>query len=120
MLSLDLVKHIARQITFSRTTFGPARGHVYGDIRVPDPLIATLGVIDHLNKEMVEVAADPGDLSEWIDVVILAIDGAWRAGFSAEEIVMGLVAKQLKNERRKWPDWRTAEPGKAIEHVKEE
>jgi hypothetical protein len=120
MLSLDLVKHIARQITFSRTNFGPARGHVNGDIRIPSAHLATLGVIDHLKKELVEVERCPGDLSEWIDVIILAIDGAWRAGFSAEEITMGLLTKQIKNERRRWPDWRTATPGKAIEHIKED
>lgn len=31
-----------------------------------------------------------------------------------------LEAKQTKNEGRQWPDWRTAQPGKAIEHVRDE
>ena len=30
-----------------------------------------------------------------------------------------LVEKQTRNEARKWPGWRTAEPGKAIEHVRD-
>ena len=27
-----------------------------------------------------------------------------------------MTAKQVKNEARTWPDWRTADPNKAIEH----
>lgn len=57
-------------------------------------------------------------LSEWIDVAILALDGAWRAGYSPSEIISALVAKQTKNESRQWPDWRTAPTDKAIEHVR--
>lgn len=34
----------------------------------------------------------------------------------AWHIVAALVAKQTKNEGRKWPDWRTQDPNKAIEH----
>ncbi|MGH6882853.1 MAG: dATP/dGTP pyrophosphohydrolase domain-containing protein [Hypericibacter sp.] len=30
-----------------------------------------------------------------------------------------VVAKQAVNEQRSWPDWRTADPDKAIEHVRE-
>ena len=57
---------------------------------------------------------------EWIDVVILAMDGAWRTGSTPEMIALGLTMKLLENKRRKWPDWRTADPDKAIEHVREE
>jgi hypothetical protein len=57
-------------------------------------------------------------LSEWVDVILLALDGAWRSGASPEQIAFAIAAKQIKNESRKWPDWRTAEPGKAIEHVR--
>lgn len=94
--------HIERQIEFSERVFGP------GD--------RTLGVIDHITKELEEIACDPGDESEWADVIILAIDGAWRAGIGAQELIDAIVAKQLKNERRVWPDWRTTDPTKAIEH----
>lgn len=104
--AFDMVAHLKRQLEWSLKTFGP------GD--------RTEGVIDHICKELAEVSAKPGDLEEWIDVVILALDGAWRAGHAPEQIISQLVAKQAKNELRKWPDWRTAEPGKAIEHVKEE
>src|SRR5690606_18447531 len=58
------------------------------------------------------------DPEEWIDIAILALDGAWRSGLSPRGIIDALVSKQGKNERRAWPDWRTADPEKAIEHVR--
>lgn len=94
--------HLARQAAFSEHTFGPGA--------------RTKGVVDHIRKELTEIEADPGDLKEWIDVVILALDGAWRTGATPIQIIEALIAKQLKNESRVWPDWRTADPDKAIEH----
>lgn len=96
--------HIDRQRTFSEITFGPGR--------------RTDGIVDHIRKELGEIQADPGDLEEWVDVVILALDGAWRTGASSQAIIDAIKAKQEKNERRGWPDWRTADPNKAIEHVR--
>lgn len=101
---MDLVKHIERQKNWSERTFGPG------------PRV--LGVCDHIRKELREIEESPNDLSEWVDVVLLAIDGAWRAGYSPEDIVAGIAAKQEKNEGRHWPDWRTAPADKAIEHVR--
>lgn len=98
----DLVAHLHRQREFSLKTFGPGA--------------RTAGVVDHIRKELIEIEADPTDVKEWIDVVILAFDGAWRAGFEPSEIVEAIVAKQTRNENRRWPDWRTADPDKAIEH----
>lgn len=99
---LILEKHLLRQREFSERTFGPGA--------------RAKGVVDHIRKELDEVEANPADLSEWIDVAILALDGAWRAGYSPEEITRALVAKQTKNELRNWPDWRTAPTDQAIEH----
>ena len=104
----QLTNHLYRQRDFSFETFGPPRSE--------NP---TAGVQDHLAKELIEVAKDPADIMEWIDIVILAFDGALRAGHTPEAISDALEAKQAKNERRKWPNWRTATPGKAIEHLKE-
>ncbi len=98
----DLVAHLRRQKAFSEKTFGPGA--------------RTAGVADHITKELDEIRADPTDIKEWVDVIILAFDGAWRAGWEPEAIVEALVAKQAKNEARTWPDWRTADPDKAIEH----
>lgn len=100
----DLVAHLVRQREFSLKTFGPG------------PRLK--GVIDHIRKELVEIEADPTDLKEWVDLILLAFDGAWRAGHSPTQIVAGINAKQSKNEGRDWPDWRTADPDKAIEHVR--
>ena len=101
----DLLTHLMRQIQWSTETFGP------GD--------RAKGVVDHIRKELEEIEADPADLAEWIDVVILALDGAWRAGHTPDQIIEQLLAKQTKNERREWPDWREADPHKAIEHIKD-
>lgn len=100
--AFSLREHLERQAAWSRDTFGPGP--------------RTKGVIDHITKELAEIAADPTDLTEWIDVVILALDGAWRAGGTPEEIIATLVAKQAKNEARSWPDHRLASEDVAIEH----
>lgn len=99
---MDLVKHLHRQRDFSIKTFGPGR--------------RTAGVIDHIRKELKEIEADPTDLGEWVDAILLSLDGAWRAGYTPEQIVAAIEAKQTRNEGRTWPDWRKADPNKAIEH----
>jgi Lar family restriction alleviation protein len=103
--TFDLVHHLNRQIEFSRETFGPGE--------------RTKGVTDHIERELKEVRAAPHDLEEWIDLVMLSLDGAWRAGHSSVEICDALEAKLTKNMARDWPDWRTADPDKAIEHKRE-
>lgn len=103
-MTFDLTFHLLRQRVWSLRTFGPGK--------------RTAGIIDHIRKELVEIEAEPCDLREWIDVVILALDGAWRSGHSPEEIARALEAKQSTNERRKWPDWRKQSLDKAIEHVR--
>ena len=35
---------------------------------------------------------------------------------AALKAVHAIMAKQARNEARVWPDWRTADPDKAIEH----
>lgn len=102
--ALPLTEHLQRQRDFSEKTFGPGQ--------------RTSGVVDHIRKELREIEEHPNDLSEWIDVVILGFDGAWRAGYTPEQITAALVAKQTKNESRAWPDWRISDPSKAIEHVR--
>lgn len=97
-----LETYYRRQIEWSRETFGPA--------------LRTKGIIDHIKKELREIEADPHDLSEWVDVVILAMDGFWRHGGNAEDLFKALTAKQKKNMARTWPDWRTMSEDSAIEH----
>lgn len=77
------------------------------------------GVVAHIRKELAEVEAKPADLEEWVDVVLLAMDGAWRsAGADGAAFVAALRAKDAKNRGRTWPDWRTLKPGDVSEHVK--
>ena len=101
---MNLVIHLQRQREFSERTFGPG--------------CRTQGVLDHIRKELKEIERNPTDLDEWVDVIILACDGAWRAGYSPEEIATALSAKLEKNEKREWPDWRTSDKHKAIEHIR--
>lgn len=102
---MDLIAHLHRQRGFSLLTFGPGQ--------------RTNGVVAHIRKELAEIEADPTDLMEWVDVVLLALDGAWRAGHDPEEIAAAIAAKQIKNEQRTWPDWRQAPPDTPIEHVRD-
>lgn len=66
--TLDLVAHLARQRDFSLRTFGPGE--------------RAKMVTDHIEKELAEVRADPSDLFEWIDLVLLSFDGALQQGHS--------------------------------------
>lgn len=112
---MDLQQHLIRQMAFSHATFGPGE--------------RTNGVIDHIRKELVEVEEANGEASEWVDVVILALDGLTRRlAFCGEgradpsdvaRIACNMiVGKQTRNEARNWPDWRGQSTDKAIEHVR--
>jgi hypothetical protein len=131
--SLDLRQHLLRQMAFSVATFGPGARHE--------------GVSDHIRKELIEIKdaatvegnfaahgdrqaaaqahADMDAALEWVDVAILALDGLTRSllayGMSRDDAArhacVMVFEKQGINEGRTWPDWRTAEPGKAIEHL---
>ena len=109
----DLSEHLCRQIAFSRATFGPGQ--------------RTADVIDHIRTELVEVEEAGGSPEEWVDVVILALDGLTRSILfagggcgetddAAAEAAHMIREKQGINERRSWPHWRTAPAGTAIEH----
>lgn len=100
----DLTTHIERQKKFSLNTFGPGP--------------RSEGVVAHIRKELNEIEQAPLDLEEWVDVILLAIDGAWRSGHSSDSIVAAINDKQRKNESRQWPDWRPANPNAPIEHIR--
>lgn len=111
---MNLEQHLLRQMAFSHATFGPST--------------RTDGVIDHIRKELVEVKESGGSAAEWVDVVILGLDGLTRQlaycngerrdpKLVAHDAVSMLEGKQGRNEARTWPNWRTSDPNKAIEHV---
>lgn len=101
--AFDLVAHLQRQREWSSRTFG------HGP--------RTKGVVGHIRKELEEIERAPTDLTEWIDVVILGLDGAWRSGATPAEIVAALQAKQATNEGRQWP--KPTSDDVPIEHVRD-
>jgi hypothetical protein len=109
---LDLVGYIRGQIEVSTRAFGPP----------DDPRAGTrlAGVLEHMRREMIEVIDAPHDPFEWADLIILAIDGAWRQGIEPERLAAALLAKQSINRYREWPDWRLASPDEPIEHIREQ
>ncbi len=88
-MSLWLTDYLKRQQEWSRVTFGGGR--------------RTIGLIKHIQKELCEIEAHPDDLEEWIDVMILALDGYWRHGGTPENLRLALHLKQSKNAARSWP-----------------
>lgn len=86
---MNLEEYIKRQVNWSASTFGNG--------------VRTRGIAEHIRKELLEIEAAPHDVEEWVDVMILALDGAWRAGYSPEQIVSALESKQVKNFGRVYP-----------------
>lgn len=74
---------------WSKATFGPGR--------------RTKGLLEHIRRELDEVAAAPDDLVEWVDVVLLAFDGYWRHGGTPEGFMDMVRYKFSVNQARKWP-----------------
>lgn len=105
-----LVDFVAAQREWSSRTFGEGR--------------RTLGITMHVRKELREVeSAHPGSrgqLEEWIDVAILALDGAWRTGAPPYLVVEMLLDKAKRNRERKWPDPSTLSQDEPSEHVRAE
>jgi hypothetical protein len=111
----DFEAFALRKAAHSRAAFGPKQ--------------TDEGILDHLTKEMDELRAAerPGDKRrEWVDIFMLGLDGLMRSflreGYttarSAAEAVHAIRTKQTELEMREWPDWRTIDADKAIEHVK--
>lgn len=116
---MHLEDHLKRQIAFSRGAFGPG--------------VRTAGVVEHCRRELSEIEASDGDAEEWVDLVILSLDGLTRAlaqpvpglprrRYTTDNIARMaaelIVDKQNENESRDWPNWRAADPDSAIEHIR--
>lgn len=152
---MNLLDHLVRQIAFSAKTFGPGSrlGGVADHIRKElvelsaPPSDLEQALLDNWDarypEEVLKIVRDrcmkrgsvatPGQPEEWVDVVLLALDGFWRSIADWSELNMETAtpeeirtvaalavrlidAKQTKNEGRDWPDWRTMSSDKAIEH----
>lgn len=99
---MNLREYLQRHKNWSLSTFGSGR--------------RTEGLCKHITKELHEIRKEPNDLMEWIDVIILAFDGAWRAGYTPTQIINALVQKQAINFQRQWNHASDSEP---TEHVRE-
>lgn len=103
-----LSAYLVRQMDWSKRTFGLG--------------LRTVGLTRHIEKECQEIresAAHLGEphLMEWIDVIILAFDGYWRAGGEPYLLMQRLIRKQDINLARKWgPPVSEDEPS---EHIRE-
>jgi len=91
------------QILWSMKTFGPA--------------YRTEGILRHIEKELQEIRENPDDLSEYIDVIILALDAYWRRGGMPDELEDAIAKKQEINRGRTYHLTAEDEPS---EHVREE
>lgn len=101
----DLVSYLSKQRRWSIDTFGHG------------PRL--LGIIKHIQKELVELAAaDTSNnlLEEWCDIIILGLDGAWRSGSTPAEVCKQLSRKLEINRNRKWPI--AGSQDQAIEHIR--
>lgn len=86
---MDISEIVQRQKTWSLKTFGP--GH------------HTNSLLAHIRKELAEIEESPLSIDEWIDVALLALEGAWRAGHTPYDVERGLITKQCINiYERKW------------------
>lgn len=101
-LDYSAVSYIREHADWSFRTFGPSTGH------------DTERVCRHIEKELLEIRDNPLDCEEWVDVIILAIDGALRSGHAPIVIANTLRWKQKKNMERAWNI--PADPRTPIEH----
>ena len=103
MSYFSLYDYLLVHNTWSARTFGTDR--------------KPLSIIRHLRKECDELEAAPTDLTEWIDVMILAFDGACVAGYTPSQVLFALQHKQSVNFGRTWPT--PGDPNEPTEHIKE-
>ncbi|HCI6261253.1 TPA: DUF550 domain-containing protein [Klebsiella pneumoniae] len=79
--------------------------------------VGPVGPLNHLSKEALEAAAEPGDLSEWADMQFLLWDAQHRAGITDEQITQAMIDKLAVNKQRSWPEPKDGEPRL---HIKEQ
>lgn len=61
------------------------------------------GITKHVELEVKELRASGYDLTEWVDIIILGIDGALQCA-GPEEVAKALEIKQKLNIARLWPE----------------
>ena len=61
-----------------------------------------IGPLKHLAKEVNECLANPADLMEYADCLLLILDASHRQGLSAEQLIDLAIEKVHINEKRQW------------------
>jgi hypothetical protein len=97
----DFVELWREQEAFSEATF---------------PGITPLAVARHLRSEADELIASPTDRLEWVDALLLSIDGARRAGMTCDELLALAFRKIEINRQRQWPA--VVDVNESVEHIR--
>lgn len=79
----------------------------------------TKRLIAHIQCELKEIETAPVDLMEWVDLILLALDGAARAGHSSKAVINGIHEKHEINLKREWSK-REGDEESPFFHVKQE
>lgn len=74
-------------------------------------------ILHHIETELDEVRQAPDDVYEWVDIILLALDGAWRAGHNPNRV---LGALRLKAEFNTTRTWRKDDSGLLVTDTKEQ
>lgn len=105
---MDIVGSLKEQIKWSKKSFGDSTFRTGRSHK---------GILSHIQKELKEIDENPIDLYGWIDLIILGLDGAWRAGYTAEDVALALHVKQCINITRMWPK-NDGSGRESVEHIR--
>jgi hypothetical protein len=83
-------------------TFGTAQGPI--------------GALNHLSQEVEEAKADPTDIIEYVDCLMLIMAASRRAGFTFDQLHAAFLRKLEINKQRRWA---AVKPGEPCRHVDE-
>lgn len=103
-LPIDIVNYLDENYEWSIRMFGPGERN--------------RGLSNHIQEKLPDVK-DIDNTAAWVSIIRLAINGAMRAGLTSHELIQELVAKQLIDEHREWPNWREVDMDKAIHPIRE-
>lgn len=75
------------------------------------------GCLEHLEKEVAELADSPDDPEEVADVIFMALSFGRSRGMSPIDIMNGIYGKFDTLQHRKWPSPDEQDPGHAVRHI---
>lgn len=107
-LEIALLRFLSEKWEHSQRVFGPQ---------------TTTGVLNHVRSEVEEIQEEPTDITEWVDLILLGMDGAMRScpdpKTAPQEVVRAIRDKFEVVKKRQYPDWRTLAPDEASYHEKD-